>query len=80
MINSNNCSSRIVHHEGERLRHPRRWRSLQQVEKDTEFVDAMLDYGLVQIDVLRSRLADTQLEPARSAKASAWLKAREPRT
>jgi hypothetical protein len=47
-------------------------------EKDTEFVDAMLDHGLVQIDVLRNRLADTELDQARSAKALAWLAARRP--
>ncbi|HEY2875590.1 MAG TPA: DUF6036 family nucleotidyltransferase, partial [Reyranella sp.] len=47
-------------------------------EKDTEFVDAMLDHGLVQIDVLRNRLADTELDQTRSAKALAWLAARRP--
>jgi hypothetical protein len=48
-------------------------------EKDFEFVDAMLEYGLVQIEMLRTRLADTALDPARAAKSSAWLRDREPK-
>lgn len=48
-------------------------------EKDLEFVDAMLEYRLVQIEMLRIRLADTALDLARAAKSSAWLRDREPK-
>jgi hypothetical protein len=47
-------------------------------EKDAEFVEAMLNHGLVQIDVLRNRFADTELDQARSVRALAWLAAWRP--
>jgi hypothetical protein len=49
-------------------------------QKDTEFVDAMLEYGLVQIELLRRRLADTELDPAHSSRTSAWLADRQQET
>ena len=48
-------------------------------EKDIEFVDAMLEYGLVQIELMRSRLADTELDPAHWSRVSARLAARKRR-
>jgi hypothetical protein len=49
-------------------------------QKDLEFVDALIDSGLVVPSVIRERLAlitDKRFEPERKATATRWMRARE---